>query len=217
MNTRTSDRVFAALGIGFVAVTMAGVALSSDLHGGSLSDSTAKVAAQIAHPLAPHNWVGAYLEMLGVGCFLAFAVWAVGKLGDGVLAQLARLTAGAYAAVTVASLGLMDGTGYREGHGLSVPVARTLDAVNKATYIGTWFLTAFFLLALGALALSAARRRLGWSAIAVAAVTLATAPSIDNFGELSVLLFFVWVVGASIVLARGKTAAVDAVALPQHI
>ena len=189
--------------------------LSDNLHGGSVTDSPARYAAAIAHPIAPHNWVGAYLEMLAVGFFLAFAAWAAGKLGEGVLPQVARLAAGAYAAVTVASLGLMDGAAYREGHGLTVPVARALDAVSKATYVGSWFLTAFFLLAIGAQALKVARRRIGWSSIGVGLVTLVSVPSIDNFGELSVLLFLAWIIGTSIALARGKTDAAPALAA-QH-
>jgi hypothetical protein len=215
MSTLRSDRIFAALGIGFVVTELVGVGLSSDLHGGGVNDSPAQYAAAIANPIAPHNWVGAYLEMLAVGLFLAFAIWAAGKLGEGVLPQLARAAAGAYAAVTVSSLGLMDGYAYREGHGLTVPVARAIGAVMKATYVGSWFLTAFFLLAIGAQALKVARPRLGWSTIAVAAVTLVAIPSIDNFGELSVLLFFVWVVAAGIALARRAPGAAPTLAA-QH-
>jgi hypothetical protein len=204
MNERRSDRIFTGLGVGYVALTLAGVVFASSIHGGSLSDSDAKIAVQIAHPVSSSNWVGLYLEMLAVGCFLAFAGWATRKLGEGVLAQIARAIAGAWAAVTVASLGLMGGIAYTEGRGLTVPVDRALDAVNKGMYIGTWFLGAFFLLAVGAQAVKVARRRLGWSAIAVAVISLAATPSIDSFGELSVFLFFIWIVAASIALARGR-------------
>lgn len=216
MHEHTRDRVFAAFGIGFVVILLAGVAFAGDLHGGGLSDSTAKVAADIAKPVPPHAWIGAYLEMLAVGCFLAFATWATAKLGGGVLAQLARTAAAAYAAVTVTSLGLLYGVGYRYGHGLTVPVSRTFDAVNKGVYVGSWFLTAFFLLAVGALAVGARRRLLGWSGIGAGVITLAAAPSIDNFGEIASFLFFIWVVAASIALARSKPTPTGAVAAPQH-
>ena len=203
MTTRTSDRVYAGLGITFVVTLMAGVLLSPDLHGGpDLNASDAQYAASIAHPIATINWVGAYLEMISVGCFLAFAVWAISRLGHGPLAQLSRIAAGAYAAVTVASLGLFDAIGYRHGHGLTVPVARTLDAVNVGVYVGTWFLTAFFLAFTGALALHSGRRLIGWSAIAIAVVTLAAAPAFNGLGQMTSSLFFLWIIATSVALAR---------------
>jgi hypothetical protein len=205
MTPRRSDRIFAALGVGFVATSLAGTVLGADVHGSF--DNAAKAAAKIATPLSPHVWVGGYLEMLSVGCFLAFAAWATARLGGGVLAQLARTAAAAYAADIVASLGLMYGLGDRFGHGLTVPVARAIDAVNEATYVGSWFLTAFFLLAIGALAVGASRRVLGWSSIGIGVATLAAVPSLDNLGQLSVLLFFGWVLGCSIALVRSPRGA----------
>ena len=51
-------------------------------------------------------------------------------------------------------------------------VASTLVTLNQALFVGTWFLTVFFLLAAGALALTSGRRALGWSAIGIALITL---------------------------------------------
>lgn len=215
MSTRT-DRIFAALGIGFVVLTLAGVVFGGDLYNGALTDSAAKVAARIAKPATTANWVGGYLELLGVGCFLAFASWASAKLGGGLLGQLARATAAAYAAVIVADLGVIYGMGYSYGHGISIPVARAFDAVGKGVYVGSWFLTAFFLLAIGAQALAAARRNLGWSAVAAGAVTLAAIPSTDNFGQLSVFLLFFWVIGAGVALARRPATSANAAVAVQH-
>ena len=216
MTTRTSDRLFAGLGVAFVVLTLAGTALAGEVHGGSLTDSAAKIAARIAKPIPTRDWVGGYLEMVSVGCFLAFAAWATAKLGTGVAGQLARLAAAAYAAVIVGSLGIMYGTGHAYGHGISVPVFRALDAVNEGTYVGSWFLTAFFLLALGAQALTVARRRLGWSGIAAGVLTLVTTPSTENFGQMSVLLFFAWVVAAGIALSRGGSREAAALPAAQH-
>lgn len=216
MNPRTTDRIFALLGGGFVVLTLLGTALAAEVHGGSLTDSAAKIAVRIANPLPTRDWVGGYLEMLSVGCFLAFAAWATARLGGGVLGQLARLFAACYAAVIVGSLGIMYGTGHAYGHGISVPVFRALDAVNTGTYVASWFLSAFFLLAIGAQALTSARRRLGWGAVGVAVLTLVAAPSTENFGQLSVLAFFAWVVVASIALARGGRAPAAAAAAVQH-
>jgi hypothetical protein len=215
VSTRT-DRIFAALGIGFVVLTLAGVVFGGDLYSGSLNDSAAKVAARIAKPATTANWVGGYLEMLGVGCFLAFAIWASVKLGAGLLGQLARAAATAYAAVIVANLGVIYGIGSSYGHGISIPVARAFDAVGKGVYVGSWFLTAFFLIAIGAHALDAARRKLGWSAIAGGVVTLAAVPSTNNFGQLSAFLLFFWVIGASVALVRRPTVSPGAAAVAQH-
>jgi hypothetical protein len=216
MNPRTTDRIFAALGGSFVVLTLLGTALAGEVHGGSLTDSAVKIAARIANPLPTRDWVGGDLELLSVGCFLAFAAWATTRLGGGVLGQLARLFAACYAAVIVGSLGVMDGTGYAYGHGISVPVFRALDAVNTGTYVASWFLSAFFLLAVGVQALAGARRRLGWSGIGVGVLTLVAAPSTEDFGQLSVLAFFVWVVVASVALARDSRASVAAATAVQH-
>src|SRR6266567_1241345 len=73
-------------------------------------------------------------------------------------------TAG-YATATIASLAIMAALAHRAGHGIGVQLATTLVTLNEALYVGTWFLTVFFLLAAGALALSGTQRVLGWSAI----------------------------------------------------
>jgi hypothetical protein len=89
--------------------------------------------------------------------------------------------------------------------------------VNEALYVGSWFLIAFFLLAAGASALGSARRGLGWSAVGIALFTLlATAVSVNDLGQFGILLFFVWVVYASVSLARRTRAATSAVAVTQH-
>ena len=74
-----------------------------------------------------------------------------------------------------------------------------------------------FLLAAGALALTQTRRALGWSAIGVATITLVgTAVSLNNLGQMSGLLWFAWIVYASIAIARGKRAPARAVAVTQN-
>ena len=46
---------------------------------------------------------------------------------------------------------------------------------------------------------------LGWSALAVAGITLVmTAVSLDNLGQMTNMLWLVWIVGASIALARDR-------------
>src|SRR5947208_5100405 len=98
---------------------------------------------------------------------------------------------------------------------MGTQLATVLTNINEALYVGSWFLSAFFLLAAGALALTpAARRALGWSAIAIALLTLAGAAAPANgLAENTVLLWFIWIVWASISLARSERAPAETVAV----
>ncbi|MEA2595309.1 MAG: hypothetical protein QOF01_1778, partial [Thermomicrobiales bacterium] len=149
-------------------------------------------------------WVGAYLEMLSILAFLGFAAWAVTRLGDGVLAVAARGAAWSYASVSVLSLCVWDAVELRAGHGMGAQLAAALANVGEATFVGTWFLSAGFMLAVGALALAQRRRLLGWSGIAFAAVILAAcAAPVSDTGQMAASLpWFVWIVAASIAMAR---------------
>ena len=220
MNERTHDRLFAGCGIAFIVLTLVGAGIATvggKTHNLTISSTSAQIAHAIAKPAGTAVWIGAYLEFLSVGAFLAFAVWACSKLGGGLLGAIARAAATGYATAIVASLAIMAALAHRAGHGIGVQLATTLVTLNEALYVGTWFLSVFFLLAAGALALSGTRRALGWSAIGVATITLiGTAVSLENLGQLSSLLWFAWIVYASIALARGKRAPAGAVAIPRR-
>ena len=219
MNERTQDRLFAASGIASVLVMLAGVAIGAT--GGrefaTISSTPAQIAHALAKPAGPAVWVGAYLELLSFGCFLAFAVWACAKLGGGLLGAIGRATATSYATVSVVALAVGDAIEYRAGHGVGVQLGSALITINEALFVGTWFLAVFFLLAVGPLALMSDRRGLGWSAIGTAAIILVlTAVSLDNLGQLSNLLWLIWIVGASIALGRGERAPRGSVAVAQR-
>src|SRR6266566_4057722 len=220
MNERALDRLFAGCGIAFVVLTLVGAGIATvggKTHNLTISSTPTQIAHAVAKPAGTAVWIGAYLELLSVGAFLAFAVWACVKLGGGLLGAIARTAATGYAAVTIASLAVMAAIAYRAGHGMGVQLATALVTLNEALYVCTWFLSVFFLLAAGALALSGMRRALGWSAIVVATITLiGTAVSLENLGQLSSLLWLAWIVYASIALARGKRAPAGAVAVPQR-
>jgi hypothetical protein len=217
MNGRTHDRLFAVCGIAFVALELIGVAIGGKSHHLTVSSSATQIAQALAKPAGTLSWVGGYMELLSFGFFLAFAVWACSKLGGGLVGQMARAAGTSYATLSVASLAVVDAISYRAGHGLSVQLGRTLVSVNEALYVGSWFLIAFFLLAAGAGALGAARRGLGWSAIGIALFTLlATAASINGIGQFGILLFFAWVVYASVSLARGTRVATGAAVVAGH-
>jgi hypothetical protein len=217
---RTQDRLFAACGIASVVLELAGVGIASAggrTHNLTISSSAAQIAHALAKPSGNLVWVGAYLELLSFGAFLGFAIWACTRLGGGLLGTIGSAAGTSYATLSVASLGLADAIAYRAGHGLGVQLGSTLVTVNEALYVGTWFLSAFFLLATGALALTAGRRALGWSAVGIALVTLiATAVSVENLGQFSVLLWLAWIICASITLARGERAPAHAVAVAQR-
>ena len=209
MNDRQQDRVFAGAGIASVVLMLAGFGIGSIGHSRTLtiSSTPAQVARALADPAGSATWVGAYIEILSFGCFLAFAIWACAKLGGGVLGQIACAAATAYTTVSVTSLGIMDAIAYRSGKGMGVQLGSTLVTVNEALYVCTWLLASFFLLAAGALALGAGRRALGRTAVAIAGIQLiSTAASVDNLGQMTFFLWLIWIVYASFALVRGKHA-----------
>ena len=207
MKITRQDRVFAALGVGSVVAELAGFAIGS--LGGrpfvTITSSPADVRSAFDSSVTTAAWVGAYVEMLSFGMFLAFAIWAAAKLGGGLLGSVAAAAATAYAAVSIGALGIGDALAYRAGHGMGVQLASTLVTLNEAVYVCTWFLSVFYLLAIAPMALAAGRRVIGWSAVAISAVVLVTtAVSLDNFGQMSNFLWLAWIVGTSIALARGQ-------------
>jgi len=210
MSARKQDRLFAMCGLASVVVELVGtfVAMGKDTtHSLTWTSSSTVIADAFAKPASTAVWVGAYLELISTGLFLAFAVWACARLGGGILGAIGRGAAVACVAVSTVSLGLLDAEAYLAGHGLGLSAARALVTVNGATYVGTWFLAAFFLLAVAPLALRAGRRVVGWSAVAIAAFTLvAAAASPSNAGQFSVLLWLVWIAGTSIALAHREAA-----------
>ena len=215
MDERLSDRLFAASGIGSVALMLAGVGIGA--AGGrqfaTISSTPADIADAVAHPAGVALWAGAYLELISFGLFLAFAAWACAKLGGGVLGQIARAAATSYATISVASLAVMDTIAYRSGHGMGLQLATTLITLNEALFVVTWFLSAVFLLAAGALALQTGRQALGWSAVAIASIILVVTPiSVDNLAQMTNLLWLAWIVAASVALARRRPSRVGAVA-----
>lgn len=203
MTTHAQDRLYAGAGIAFVLLGLVGFALGGSTHQLTATSSLVNIGNAIGKPAGTLSWVGAYLDMLSFGAFLAFSVWASAKLGGGTLGSITRAAATSYATLSIASLAVMDTIAYRAGHGLTTQLARTLATTDEALFVGTWFLIAFFLLAAGAQALATPSRAVGWAAIACALFTLlTTAISANQLGQLSTLLFFAWVVGASIALVR---------------
>jgi hypothetical protein len=212
------DRWFALCGIAAVVVELVGTFIqmgSKDTHSLTWSSSDASIVKAFSHHATTVVWVGAYLEIISMGLFLAFAIWLCARLGGGLFGSIARGMVIANTAVSMVSLALLDTSAYLAGHALPVSTARVLVTLNGATFITTWFLTAFFLLAVTPLALLQGRRIVGWSAAAVAAITfVGVAADPNNLGQLSSMLSLIWVVGTCIALLRRapQRAAVPAVA-----
>jgi hypothetical protein len=208
MTTRLQDRWFALSGIAFVVLELGGAFIAmgtGKTHSLTVSSTTSDIAKAIAHPVGTGTWVGAYMEVLSVVFFLAFAVWIAEKLGGGLLGSTARLIAAANAGAGIVSLGIGDAISYGAGRGLTVPVAHGLVIANEAAYVASWFIVAGFLAAVGSLALRAGHRIVGWSALGIVAYTLVLTPlSVDNLGQFSQLLWPLWIVGTSIALLRGE-------------
>jgi hypothetical protein len=98
MKERTQDLLFAACGVASVVVMLAGVAIGA--AGGrefaTATSSNAQITRAIATPAGNAVWVGAYLELLSFGLFIAFAMWACAKLGGGILGSIGHAAATAY-------------------------------------------------------------------------------------------------------------------------
>jgi hypothetical protein len=201
----TQRRLFAALGVGSVAAELAGVAVGAVGNRAfvTITSSPSDVRSAFAKPVTTAAWAGAYMEMLSVGLFLGFAIWACARLGGGVLGSIAGGAAVAYTAVVAASLAFGDALSYRSGHGMDLQLATTLSTLNEALYVSTWFLAVFFLLAAAPMARAAGHRVVGWSGVAIALVILAaTAVSLDDLGQMSNMLWLAWIVGTSVALGR---------------
>jgi hypothetical protein len=209
MTTQKIDRALAACGIGSVLLQLAGVVIGA--AGGrtfaTVTSSPADMAKAVAKPMSATGWTGAYVELLSFGLFLAFAVWACARLGGGVAGAIARSFATTYATLSIVSLGVLDTFAYRSGHGMGLQLASALITLTEALFVCSWFVIAFFLVAVSPLVLASGRRALGIAAPVIAAIILATtAASLDNLGQMSNLLWLAWIVWASVSLMRGEPA-----------
>jgi hypothetical protein len=199
--------LLAACGIASVVLVLVGSAVGS--AGGqpsyTLDSTTTQIAHALAKPVDPLGWAGAYLELLSYGCFLAFAVWACSRLGGGLLGAIGRTAATGYAAVGVAALAVMNALAYRAGHGIGAQLGTALANVSSALFLSSWLLAAFFLLAVGPLALASGRRIIGWSAVGIAVVTLVATPAlVEHGGQVGYFLWLLWIVVASVALSRAS-------------
>ena len=203
------SRIAPLAGVLFVVLELVGVAVAS--AGGrsmaALGDPKTKILDSFSDPVGTGVWIGAYLELASLAAFVLFAVWML-RSRTGPLATAGLLAAGVYVATTVAALVAGDALAYGSSHGLADQSLLGLFYLQSGLYFATWGLAAAFLLLVPAA---------GWlrrTAVVIAALLLiAMAFPTGGPSQFPNLLFLVWVVAASVSLARqpaGSTSRVPA-------
>lgn len=166
-----------------------------------------------AHPLGTWDWTLFYVELLALCSYLVFfpALWAVLKqvrsewdwlataaLGAGLVSIAVKLASGPIAIVA-----------YDRNEGLSPDVQTALIESNGWSFVLTFAIDGVFLLCAGALivATSVLPRWLGWMGLVFGVLCIASVlGGLD--GIPGILLYFLWVLAASVYLiARPRPAA----------
>jgi hypothetical protein len=197
-------------GVVFVVLELAGVAIAgaSGRATVTLADPSAKILNAFADPVGSGVWVGAYLELASLAAFAVFAAWLFHSR-RGPLATAGLLTAGVYITVTLVSLLVGDVLDYRAGRGMGAQEILALFDLQSGFFIASWGIGAAFL------ALAPATGWLRRSALAIAALSLIgmTVPKAAP-GQFAALLFFAWILVASVALARRPRAVVSTTPAP---
>jgi uncharacterized membrane protein len=194
MDSNRINRLGALSGVLFVVLSFAGVAAGRTMV--TVSDSDAKIVKAFADPAGSGIWVGAYLELLALAAFAFFVAWLYrGHRGPLITAGL--ITAAAYVAVTLISLVVGDVLQYRAGHGVGAQEILALFDLQSGLFFVSWGLAA------GVLALAPVTGWLRRSALVIAPLLL-VAMAVPKAGpaQFPNLLFLIWVIAASVSLAR---------------
>ena len=198
MNEDRFSRIGWLSGVLFAVLELGGFAVGSAAGRANvtLADPDAKIVKAFADPIGSGAWVGAYLEILSLGAFAVFAAWLY-RSRRGPLGTTGLIAAAAYVAVTMVSLLVGDVLEYRAGHGMGPQQILMLFDLQSGLYIASWGIGAAFLL------LAPVKGWLRVSAIVVAAMGLAgmAAPKSD-LGQFGAMLFLIWILVASITMAR---------------
>jgi hypothetical protein len=205
MSDRLWLRLGAASGIMHVVLALLGFGLGA-ASGGYEED----LAKAVARPVAIGVWVGAYLELLGLLCFIVFVarLWATLRRAEGDPAWLSATAFGAgllFVVMTLVAFAAGGAATSRYGQGIDVPVARALHDLAQAAFILTWAVSAVFLgaTAVVAVQMHALPRWLGWSAAVLALAQLAAVALPDSsIPMIPGFLFLFWIVAVSVVLLR---------------
>jgi hypothetical protein len=205
-DTDRIPRLAALSGVLFVVLELVGAVVGREMV--TLSDPTSKVVNTFADPAGSGVWVGSYLELVSLGAFAVFAACLFYRRG-GRLATAGMVTAAAYVAVTVVSLVVGDVLEYRAGHGIGAQEILTMFDLESGLFIVTWGLAA------GVLALAPVTGWLRRSALVIAALLLVAmaVPKADP-AQFPNMLFLIWVIAASVSMARRPQVVTHAAAVP---
>jgi hypothetical protein len=213
MRIKPLDRIAALAGSAYVLLAIIG----NDVLGNASPDSTASAHAIGAwwrsHDPTTRDWVSAFLELTALLLFPVFVIvlgWTLRQaerratwlpwlvVGAGLLSAVIKLAS----AEPIYALA-------RRNNQISDQLAAALVDMNAAAFVLTWALDALMLAGAGAVILQTRclPRALGWSAVVVAPLLLASVPLGDNAPPIF-LLALLWIVATSITLAlRGARVA----------
>lgn len=202
-------KLTAACGIAYFVLALVGNPLRA---AGGETDPSSPVAVAggwlIAHPPDTSRWIGELLVGLAFLCAIPFVVRLHTALraaegGSGLFSTIA-LDAGLVmiAIGFVAQLPVITAFYYAD-KGLDPELAGVLLALNDFAFVTAWAIYSLMLAASAVVIVrtSALPRWLGWSAAAIAVLLLGSVPFALSSPP-TFILFFVWVVAASIVLIR---------------
>ena len=204
------SRIAPICGVLFAVLEIAGVIVGS--AGGrsmaALGDPTSKILKSFHDPIGTGVWIGAYLEVTAMVAFGLFAIW-IFRERRGLLGTAGVVTSTLYVSATFAALVVGDAIAYGSAHGLGDQSLLALFYLQSGLFFGTWGIAALFLLLVPAD---------GWlrrTAIAIAGLLLvAMAFPTGEMSQLPNMLFLIWVVAASIKVARRASMAPRAAAIP---
>ena len=205
MSDRSWLRLGAACGMLYVVLELAGFGIGA--AGGAYQDDIAKM---VAKPPAPVAWVGLYLELLALLCFIVFAarLWATLRRAESDPAWLSATALGAgliFVSMTLVAFAAGAAATYRYGQGIDAQTARALHDMARAAFILSQAVSSVFIgtTAVVALRRQALPRWLGWGAAVLAVAVLAGVAVPDSaLPMIPGFLFLFWIVAVSVVMMR---------------
>ena len=175
MNERSHDRLFAASGIASVALMLAGVGIGA---AGGTSSSRRSRARRRRSPTRSRILPAPPSGSARISSCSASASSSRSPSGHArssaavCSAQIARAAATSYATLSVASLAVMDAIAYRSGHGMGLQLATTLITRERSALRRHLVPGRRSSCSPPGRSRCRGSPRLGWSAMAIAAITL---------------------------------------------
>lgn len=187
--------------VGFVVSVAAGRAELT------LASTREEVGRALAEPVGAGLWAGLALESVGLLAIAVFGAALAARVG-GRIGYAVAGTAVTFTAVSLVAVGAIVAYERNAGSEVDAAVAHAFVTLAGVLYVGTWLIGAI-LLALAA-ASGVYRRWMSWSALAIAALSLAAllAPT-NEAAQLPAFLQLLWLGAASIALLRRKPSVLE--------